>query len=109
MEVTIQHQHTPSSLDSPGSPRQHKNLGLELVDKGEPQKFAKPFCPKPCKCGHKRSHNQSFSHNFPNKEKKKKQAAEHFLFKKGLNKPPTPLEKIGGGDHNLYKEKKGAC
>ena len=28
------------------------------------------------------------------------------MFKKGLNKPPTPPEKIGGGDHNFYKEKK---
>ena len=29
------------------------------------------------------------------------------MFKKGLNKPPTPPKKIGGGDHNFYKEKKG--
>ena len=59
------------------------------------------------KCGQQGSHDQSFSHNFPNKEKRKKQGAENFV-KKGLNKPPTPKEKIGGGDHNFYKEKKGA-
>ena len=29
------------------------------------------------------------------------------LFKRGLNKHPTPTEKIGGGD-NFYKEKKVA-
>ena len=57
--VTIQHQYTCSSLvacsvglcDSPSSPNQDENLGAEPVDRGEPQKFANPFCSKHCKCG----------------------------------------------------------
>ena len=111
-EVTIQYQHTPSSLEassvglnnSPGSHNQDENLGAEFVNKGEPQKFAKLFFSKPCKCGQQQSHDQSFPHNFPNKEKREKQGAENFVFKKGLNKLPTPPENIGGGDHIFYKE-----
>ena len=111
----IQYQHTPASIvassvgisDSQGSHNQDKNLGVKLVDKEDPNKFAKPSCPKPFKYGYQRSHDQSFSHNFPKKEKREKQGVKSFVYKKGLNKPPTRPEKIGGGDHNHYKEKGG--
>ena len=97
-EVTIQFQHTPCSLvacsvglnDSSGSPNQDENLGVELVNKREPQKFANSSYSKPYKCGKK-----NFSRNFPNKEKRKKQRDKNVLFKEGLNKPPTPPAKGG--------------
>ena len=100
----LQYEHTPSSLvassvgnsDSPGCPNQEKNLGANLVEKGEHSKLAKPSGPKSFTYGYQ---HQSFSHNFSKQEKNK-----GFVYKK-KKKPPTPPDKIGGRDHNHYKEK----
>ena len=92
-DVTIQYQHTVACSvglnDSPGSPNQEEILGAELVNKGDPQKFANSAYSKSCKCGQKRSKDQSFPHNFSKEEKSKKPRDENYVLKKGLtNHPP---------------------
>ena len=88
---------------SPGSPNQEEILGAELVVKGNSQKVYNSSHSKPCKCGQQWSHDQSFPHNL-----KRKDEYKNVQCKTGLNKPPNPPEKIGEGDHNIYKERKGA-
>ena len=59
------------SRTSQGNPHQEETLRAELVNKGDPQKFLSSSHSKPCKCGQKRSYDQSVPHNLPKERKRK--------------------------------------
>ena len=88
---------------APGSPNQEKNLGVSSVDKGEQSKLKNHPVQNLLNMVISDHMTNLFLTTFQKWEKRKTRGW-NFVYKKGLNKLPTPLE-IGDGDHNHYKEK----
>ena len=84
---------------------QEEILGAEVVNKGDPQKFLSCFTLNLVSVVNSNQTTNLFLTIF----QIERMNTELTCVKKGLNKPPTPPEKIGDGDHNFYKEKKGAA